>query len=114
VEWDALQPQRVRFVEPLILLSFCKPATVRIVARVYAESFASPLTLKAQIGARVETCRPDTDALLERAKGLQRAEATRTTLVGSLGDMWSGSFRHTDEAAAAEQGDAAGPPAAEG
>jgi nucleoside 2-deoxyribosyltransferase len=49
LEWEALQPQRVRFVEPLILLTFSKSAKVEIVARVYAESFASPLTLQAQV-----------------------------------------------------------------
>jgi len=48
-EWDALQPQRLRFVKWDLFVHSDGDATVEFSAKVFADSFPAPLLLKAQL-----------------------------------------------------------------
>ena len=77
-EWEALQPQRMRFIEPYIFLQISGPSTAAFRAKVYAESFPKPLVLQAELVAEVRSRQIEIDSLIERAKQL----SLRTGLEG--------------------------------
>lgn len=77
LEWEALQPKRLRVVEPLIFLNFKTSGTVSISARVYAETFAAPLLLEATVTSQIEVFQPDFEILQKRAQALLAAEEQR-------------------------------------
>jgi hypothetical protein len=69
-EWDALQPQRVRFIRPPLALYVTGDCIVEFTAHVFADSFPEPLMLRAmlQVTAEPHTIQladilPDVDAL---------------------------------------------------
>lgn len=77
LEWGALQPQRVRLVQPMVFMVFGEPGCIEIEARMYAESFAAPLLLCARLMAQVGEAEPDSNALLEQAKARAAAQTER-------------------------------------
>jgi hypothetical protein len=48
-EWDALQPQRVRLVKPVLYLYSPEPARMSIKVKIFAESFPGPVSLEANV-----------------------------------------------------------------
>lgn len=51
-EWDALQPQRTRLIKPFYLTAL-EPCKASILAKVYADSFAQPLVLVAELSVAI-------------------------------------------------------------
>ena len=80
LEWEALQPKRLRFVEPLVFLNFRKSGAVKILARVYAETFAAPLLLEANVISALDAFQADSAVLQKRAQFLLAAEEQRKKL----------------------------------
>jgi hypothetical protein len=89
LEWEALQPQRIRFVEPLTFLAFTASGEVEITARVYAESFAAPLMLNARLVAEVVAQTADSEALFAKAQASAAAEKERGIQFGSVKRIWT-------------------------
>jgi hypothetical protein len=56
-EWVALQPQRVRVVEPQLFIRSTKDTIIEFTAKVFADSFAEPLILKAELDLAVQVKR---------------------------------------------------------
>src|SRR5262249_48591514 len=48
-EWEALQPQRVRLVRPVLYLYSPEPARLSINVKIFADSFPEPVLLEANI-----------------------------------------------------------------
>jgi hypothetical protein len=48
-EWDALQPQRTRLIKPRLLIRPYGPTQIEFTAKVFADSFSEPITLKSQL-----------------------------------------------------------------
>jgi hypothetical protein len=71
-EWDALQPQRTRLVKPVTYLELPGPGTFNaaIKAKVYADSFASPVVLNSEIRIDAALKPLAADAVLEKAQAL--------------------------------------------
>jgi len=83
-EWDALQPKRVRFIQPRLFIRASSDVNVNFVARVFADSFPQPLPLSAALRISTELKRmtptellPDLDSL--RLHHDQIASATNIT-----------------------------------
>jgi hypothetical protein len=50
-EWDALQPQRIRFIRPYLFVVTEEDASVQFTARVFADSFPEPVVF--ELAARI-------------------------------------------------------------
>ena len=72
-EWDALQPQRARLVEPFIYLQVTSSCEAELSAKVYADSFANPIVLHGQINVSVQTKSIEVDVIVAKAKELAEA-----------------------------------------
>jgi hypothetical protein len=80
-EWDALQPQRVRLVQPFTFLQVSESCKADFSAKVYADSFANPIVLHAHMTVEAHPGLVQTDAVVAKAKELK--EAQKTTYVTS-------------------------------
>ena len=69
-EWVALQPQRVRLVEPQLFIKSTKDASVEFTAKVFADSFAEPLMLNATLDIVVRAKRTTLADLIPNLKSL--------------------------------------------
>jgi hypothetical protein len=52
-EWRALQPQRMRFMQPPIFITAQEPSTINFTGKIFADSFTQPLILTARIELKV-------------------------------------------------------------
>ncbi len=71
-EWDALQPQRVRLVRPILYAYTKEPTSITISARVFSENLREPQTLRAELeiatertSANLSDTFPDWENILE-------------------------------------------------
>jgi hypothetical protein len=96
-EWDALQPQRARLVRPFLYLQVTSNCEAELSAKVYADSFASPVVLNGRISVNVQTKLIEADTIVARAKELLahnassaqakfRATMNKTSLTGGRND----------------------------
>lgn len=67
LEWDALQPGRICYMEPIYLLAL-HDCQVTVSAKVYADSFATPLVLNAQVNITSKPSPVDSETVLSLAK----------------------------------------------
>jgi hypothetical protein len=81
-EWDALQPHRVRIVKPFTYLVVSGACKAEFGAKVYADSFANPILLHAEITVAVQPRMIQTDAVVAEAKKLLEA-SKRNVLTSS-------------------------------
>jgi len=106
-EWDALQPQRVRLVQPFTYLQVSSACKAKISAKVYADSFAHPIVLYAEIAIAVQPRLIQTDAVVAKAKELLEATKANTVLISADRSfpVWESktSFLSTAEAGLAEK-----------
>ncbi len=72
-EWEALQPHRVRLVQPFTYLLASGACKAEFGAKVYADSFANPILLHAEIAVAVRPRLIQTDAVVAEAKKLLEA-----------------------------------------
>jgi len=86
-EWDALQPQRVRLVRPFTYLLVSAACKAKFSAKVYADSFANPIVLHAEIAVDVQPRLIQTDAVVAKAKKL--LEDTKRSLSTSTRTIFS-------------------------
>lgn len=82
-EWDALQPHRVRIVKPFTYLVASGACKAEFAAKVYADSFANPILLHAEITIAVQPRIIQTDAVVAEAKKL--LEASKQSILTSSG-----------------------------
>jgi hypothetical protein len=89
-EWDALQPHRIRIIEPFTYLLPSDACKAEFRAKIYADSFANPIELHADIAVSVQPKLLKSDEVVAKAKELLKAEKQRTistaagTLIGTL------------------------------
>lgn len=55
VEWDALQAQRTRLIEPVLYASVASSTTFLLKAKIYADTFPQPLCLESRLDVSVTT-----------------------------------------------------------
>lgn len=67
-EWDALQPQRFRVIQPIVFLHVPGDCKAKINAKVYADSFPEPVVLDAEIAFTVRPRPTRRDLILQKAK----------------------------------------------
>ena len=48
IEWDGLQPQRTKLIQPVIYASCFENTTISISAKIFADSFAEPISVEAE------------------------------------------------------------------
>jgi hypothetical protein len=82
-EWDALQPQRVRLIQPFAYLLVSGACKAEFGAKVYADSFPHPIVLHAEIAIATQSKVLKTDVLIAKAKELLEAEK-RNASTGSF------------------------------
>ena len=73
-EWEAIQPQRVRVVEPVLYLQADEACEAVFTATVYADSFATPIVLEARLTVRTREIALDRSAVLSEAEKLRAIE----------------------------------------
>ncbi len=54
LEWDAIQPQRLRLVKPFLFLRAKSSGSLKIIAKIYSDSFAAPYLLEAELSVKSE------------------------------------------------------------
>ncbi len=74
-EWEALQPQRIRLIKPVLYVYSQESANLSIKAKVFADSFPKPFVLEADVSieakqssAELEDILPDWESFLRREK----------------------------------------------
>jgi hypothetical protein len=74
-EWEALQPQRIRLIKPVLYLYCPESAKLSISAKVFADSFPEHLVLEATVSVEAKqsfisltNLLPDWDKIVSRAK----------------------------------------------
>lgn len=67
-EWDALQPQRLRLVEPVTYVEASTAFKAQFSAKVFADSFASPVVLHAELNIDASSRVIQSDSIAEKAK----------------------------------------------
>lgn len=76
IEWEALQPERLRVVKPILYVSAPLPTIVNVNARVFADSIPAPFTLSAKLNINtVETVCTVRDLLPNFSSILESMEA---------------------------------------
>lgn len=90
-EWDALQPQRARLVEPFIFLQVSDNCKAKFSAKVYADSFATPIVLHAEISVEGNPRLVPTDDIVATAMKLKAAteKPSSTTWLSRFGSSSS-------------------------
>jgi hypothetical protein len=53
-EWEGLQPQRVKLIQPVIYASCFHNSTIQITAKIFADSLAEPISVEAEASIEVE------------------------------------------------------------
>jgi len=53
-EWDGLQPQRKKIISPILYTSCFQNTTLRITAKLFADSFAEPILVDAEANIEVD------------------------------------------------------------
>jgi hypothetical protein len=53
-EWEGLQPQRTKIIQPVIYGSFFDNSVIHITARIFADSFAEPVSVEAEASIEVD------------------------------------------------------------
>jgi hypothetical protein len=71
-EWEALQPQRARLVEPTLYVSVAESTKLDIEAKIFADSFSEPLVLKAEAFIDVKERRVALEELIPEWEKLVR------------------------------------------
>jgi nucleoside 2-deoxyribosyltransferase len=84
-EWDALQPHRIRVVQPFIYLLAPGACKAEFRAKVYADSFPNPIVLYAEIAVAVQPKLLKTDIVVAKAKELLEAEKRNVASVVTVG-----------------------------
>jgi hypothetical protein len=88
VDWDALQPERVRYVQPFTFLEVLSACKASFRAKVYADNFTSPIDLQAEVAVAVQSRKVQTDALVETAKKVSD-QAKRSTVINTTVGGWN-------------------------
>ena len=91
-EWEALQPQRVRLIQPFTFLQVASVCKTDFSAKVYADSFANPIVLHAQLAVNVQPKLIQSDVIVAKAKELMEAATSATVVTSSIGSGWSTSI----------------------
>ena len=95
-EWDAIQPQRVRIIQPTTFITVKSTSEIKFVAKVFADSFPLPILLEAKLTVGVKTNKMTIEELLpnlnqimkkalEREKTSTMATLTSTTATRTKG-----------------------------
>lgn len=84
-EWDALQPHRIRIIEPFTYLLPSDACKAEFRAKVYADSFANPIELHAEIAVSVQPKLLKSDEVVAKAKELWEAEKTQNIISTATG-----------------------------
>jgi hypothetical protein len=85
IEWDALQAQRVRLIEPVIYVYTPRSCTVAIKAKVFADSFSEPFVL--EVSAKIEANQRDVsviDVIPNWEEALARDTNSKITLFDQI------------------------------
>lgn len=95
-EWEALQPQRIRLVKPVVYAYSPRSTQLTVRARIFADSFPEPIELAAQMNLRVEQSSASLDELLprwkkvlEKTKDNSRPEGADRSVMAKLPDRSS-------------------------
>jgi hypothetical protein len=88
-EWDALQPQRIRF-PPFTYLYVAGACKAKFSAKVYADSFASPIMLHAEVAITPQARLISVDGVLAEGEKLR---VLNTRVVHHYGDSTSPELR---------------------
>ena len=80
-EWDALQPQRLRLVQPVLYASSKEAALLSITARIYSDTFPEPFALDAALmlspqvrHTELKTLIPDWEDRIKQAGSVKLSE----------------------------------------
>lgn len=84
-EWDALQPHRIRIIEPFTYLLPSDACKAEFRAKVYADSFANPIELHAEIAVSVQPKLLKSDEVVAKAKELWEAEKRQNIISTATG-----------------------------
>jgi hypothetical protein len=82
-EWDALQPQRARLVEPITYFQVSETCKAEFTAKVYADNFANPVSLRADISVSVERKQLQTETVIAEARARMEAEKRTSSSMSS-------------------------------
>lgn len=80
VEWDALQPQRVRHVKPCLYVSAAENCRVEFTTKMFADSFPEPIQLMAELDLSVRPRQVKLAELLPGWEQLRKEEVGIATL----------------------------------
>jgi len=92
-EWEAIQPQRVRHIEPFTFLQVADVCQAEFSAKVYADSFVNPIVLRAQLSVSIEPKLIQADAIVAKAKELMEEEKHSIVPTFVPAEGWSNSTR---------------------
>ena len=82
-EWDALQPQRTRALKPLFIV-FKSETRVEFAAKVFADNFAEPVVLRADLAIEVRKKKVSLADLVPNIESLKDEPNLYSTFKGSL------------------------------
>ena len=88
-EWDALQPHRIRVVQPFTYLLASGSCKAEFRAKVYADSFATPIVLHVEIAVAGQPKLLNSDVVVAKAKELLEAEKRNVSLTAAAGTIFS-------------------------
>jgi len=91
-EWGAIQPRRVKMIEPIITVRAEENSVIAITARLFADSFPQPIDLKATLNIEVtrkdlplEVLLPQIERLLKAGMRRESVDKFATAVVEGLG-----------------------------
>ena len=80
-EWDAIQPQRTRFVKPQTFIKAKSDSEVKFVAKVFADSFPQPISLEAKMLINLRTKKMKLDKFIPNLQELIEPELRRRAVL---------------------------------
>jgi hypothetical protein len=91
-EWGAIQPRRVKMIEPILTVRAEENSVIAITARLFADSFPQPIDLKATLNIEVtrkdlplEVLLPQVERLLKAGLLAESADKFSAAVVDNLG-----------------------------
>jgi hypothetical protein len=80
LEWDAIQPQRLRLIKPIVFVASPDAAQLEVKARIYSDSFPAPYELHATLNIDVVDSPTDLKILLPDWSEIIRSSGSKQKL----------------------------------
>lgn len=85
VEWEAIQPKRVRLVRPLLFVLPRKSSTLQVRVNVYSDTFAQPLHMEASVDFEVTRTELSLNEIMPEWKEKLEEQSLSERLLTSIG-----------------------------